>query len=191
VLAALRNASYWHFATHGSFDWGDARQSSLQLSQGTSLTIGTLLEADGLKRPRLVSLSACETGLYDIRGNSDEFIGMPGIFMALGAAGVLCTLWPVDDRATALLMTRFYDLHLRDGLRPATALKRTQTWLATATARELVTYIEEAAAQAQTVGINLDIGKLKSSMLCGPHDDPDDRPFAHPYFWGGFICTGV
>jgi CHAT domain-containing protein/tetratricopeptide (TPR) repeat protein len=228
VLAALRDASYWHFATHGSFDWVDARRSSLQLSQGTSLTIGTLLEVDGLKRPRLVSLSACETGLYDIRGNSDEFIGMPGTFTALGAAGVLGTLWPVDDRATALLMTRFYDLHLREGLRPATALKRAQTWLAAATATELVVYVKGAAARAQSAGITLDIGKLEASLLRGKHDDPryammprllwaahvaharkglaerftdwisrfrrnatDSQPFAHPYYWGGFVYTGV
>ena len=79
------------------------------------LTVGQLLETDGLGRPRLVVLSACETGLYDIRSSPDEFVGLPGTFIALGAAGVLGTLWPVSDAATALLIARFYELHLGEG----------------------------------------------------------------------------
>jgi CHAT domain-containing protein len=72
-------------------------------------------------RPRLVVLSACETGLYGIDRDPDEFIGLPGTFTALGAAGVLGTLWPVADTATALLIARFYDLHMSGKLAPPTA----------------------------------------------------------------------
>ena len=93
------------------------------------LTVGRLLETDGLGRPRLVVLSACETGLYDIDHNPDEFVGLPGAFAALGAAGVLGTLWPVPDDVTALLMARFYELHMGSGLAPPTALARAQAWL--------------------------------------------------------------
>ncbi len=110
--------AYWHFATHGSFHWGDARQSHLHMSGGAPLTVGDLIEAEGLAKPRLVALSACETGLFDFRGNADEFIGLSGAFMAMGVAGVLGTLWPVEDRATALLVARFYDLHLGEGAPP-------------------------------------------------------------------------
>jgi CHAT domain len=67
VLAALKGRSYWHFATHGTFSWDDARQSGLYMSGPALLTVGKLQETDGLGRPRLVVLSACETGLYDIR----------------------------------------------------------------------------------------------------------------------------
>ena len=56
------------------------------------LSVGRLLDTEGLGRPRLVVLSACETGLFDINRNPDEFIGLPGTFTALGAAGVLGTL---------------------------------------------------------------------------------------------------
>ena len=45
------------------------------------LSVGRLLEADGLGRPRLVVLSACETGLYDITSSPDEFIGLPATFI--------------------------------------------------------------------------------------------------------------
>jgi CHAT domain-containing protein len=113
----------------GTFSWGDARQSGLYLSGRELLTVGKLLEADGLGQPRLVVLSACETGLYDISRNPDEFVGLPGTFTALGAAGVLGTLWPVSDAATALLIAKFYDLHMDGRLPPPTALRRAQAWL--------------------------------------------------------------
>jgi CHAT domain-containing protein len=115
VMAALKGRSYWHFATHGTFSWEDARRSGLYMAGAELLTMGRLLDAGGLGRPRLVVLSACETGLYDIARNPDEFIGLPGTFTALGAAGVLGTLWPVNDTATALLIAKFYELHMGAG----------------------------------------------------------------------------
>ena len=129
VLGALKGKTYWHFASHGAFSWEDARGSALIMHDLAPLTVGQLLETDGLGRPRLVVLSACETGLYDIRSSPDEFVGLPGTFIALGAAGVLGTLWPVSDAATALLIARFYELHLGEGLSPPTALRRAQAWL--------------------------------------------------------------
>jgi CHAT domain-containing protein/tetratricopeptide (TPR) repeat protein len=226
VLASFSGRSHWHFATHGTFDWGYARRSALQLSGGERLTIGMLADAEGLVPPRLVVLSACETGIYEFWRNADEFVGLPGTFMGLGAAGVVGTLWPVEDRATALLMAKFYDLHLGERVAPATALHRAQAWLKDATRAELIGYAKAVAAKAgpaqQLVG-----NKLAGSLMRGGHDDPRfasvsklldrkgnasmarrsgllgrflerraksrlwERPFAHPYYWGGFIYTGV
>ena len=92
VIAALRGRDYWHFASHGTFDWEDGRASALLMNQYTPLTVGGLLDSDGLGRPRLVVLSACETGLYDIATTPNEFIGLPAAFLQLGARGVLATL---------------------------------------------------------------------------------------------------
>ena len=62
VLAGLKGKSYWHFASHGLFDWDDARQSGLLMKDRQLLTVGALLDARGtLGSPRLVVLSACET----------------------------------------------------------------------------------------------------------------------------------
>jgi CHAT domain-containing protein len=41
----------------------------------------------------------------------------------------LSTLWPVADDSTALLMAKFYELHMGDGLAPPAALRRAQVWL--------------------------------------------------------------
>ncbi len=74
---------------------------------------------------------------------------MPGTFTALGAAGVLGTLWPVSDAATALLIAKFYELHMGQGLPPPTALYRAQAWLREATNADLATYARVAAKQGR------------------------------------------
>jgi CHAT domain-containing protein/tetratricopeptide (TPR) repeat protein len=120
-----------HFATHGVIDTRYPDLSGLALSgfdAGGAPTRGLLglpdiyaldLNAD------LVVLSACETALgRDIRG--EGLLGLTQGFLYAGAKGVVASLWPVADRATAELMQRFYDQMLRDGLRPADALRRAQ-----------------------------------------------------------------
>jgi CHAT domain-containing protein len=153
VLAALKGKSHWHFASHGTFSWDDARQSALVMHGMERLSVGRLLEADGLGRPRLVVLSACETGLAGTGRNPDEFIGLPGTFMALGASGVLATMWPVEDTATSLVMAKFYELHMgADGgakLSPPTALRRAQLWLREATNGDLQAYASDVARQGR------------------------------------------
>jgi CHAT domain-containing protein len=222
VLAGLKGKSYWHFASHGLFDWEDARQSGLLMKDKQLLTVGALLEARGtLGSPRLVVLSACETGLYDAARNPDEFVGLPAAFLQLGAGGVIGSLWQVDDLATALLMARFYELHLEGGLSPAAALKQAKAWLRGAARRELIAYAKDALkpanAQPQTPDLvarlsagrrgevtrfagvwkALERGSPGHSKSAGGGDkkqaameSPGDRPFAHPYFWSGFIYTG-
>ena len=74
-------------------------------------------------------MSACETALgRDIRG--EGLLGLTQGFLYAGAKGVVASLWPVADRATAELMKRFYEHLLRDGLRPADALRRAQSSIA-------------------------------------------------------------
>ena len=218
VLAGLKDKRYWHFSSHGRFDWGNARNAGLIMKNAETLTIGALLDAEGsLGRPRLVVLSACETGLYDTSRNADEFVGLPATFMQLGAAGVLGTLWQVDDLATSLLMAKFYALHLAEGLAPPTALARAQVWLRNASQQELSDYARSAGRAANldaTMLAELESGlatrrRAASSrfaaiserlqMRAGDDkpiaatavDAKKPRPFAHPYYWGGFTYTGL
>ncbi|MEK8174447.1 CHAT domain-containing protein [Streptomyces sp. M19] len=53
---------------------------------------------------------ACQSGRYEIIEAPDEFTGLPGGFLQAGAACAITSLWQVNDLATALLMTRLYEL---------------------------------------------------------------------------------
>ncbi|MEM7587834.1 MAG: CHAT domain-containing tetratricopeptide repeat protein, partial [Acidobacteriota bacterium] len=76
----------------------------------------------------LVVLSACSTSLgKDLPG--EGLLSLTRSFLAAGARGVIASLWPVDDRATAELMTRFYTA-LWQGQRPAAALREAQRQMA-------------------------------------------------------------
>src|SRR5205823_3209168 len=77
---------------------------------------------------RLTVVSACETAVAEIAHLPDEAFSLSTAFLAAGSAGAVATLWSIDDAATALLMTRFYE-ELFDGGHPARALRRAQLWL--------------------------------------------------------------
>ncbi|HLF83664.1 MAG TPA: CHAT domain-containing protein [Blastocatellia bacterium] len=123
-----------HFATHGLLNSKHPELSGLVLSlvneQGQPQD-GFLRfhEIYNLKlNADLVVLSACQTALgKEVRG--EGLIGLTRGFMYAGAPRVVASLWRVDDRATAELMKRFYQSMLKDGLRPAAALRAAQVAL--------------------------------------------------------------
>jgi CHAT domain-containing protein len=62
---------------------------------------------------RLVTLSACKTGITDVMiGSADEFVGLPAGFMLAGVPWVISSLWSVLDISTTILMQRFYSNHV-------------------------------------------------------------------------------
>jgi CHAT domain-containing protein len=103
-----------HIASHGRFAHHVADSFLLTAdAQDNKLTLTQLKELIGRGRFReepleLLTLSACETALGDDRAA----LGLAGIAIQAGARSVLATLWRVEDAATAVLMTAFYE-HLQ------------------------------------------------------------------------------
>ncbi len=71
----------------------------------------------------LVVLSACQTGLGDIKG--DGVFGLQRGFKKAGANTIMMTLWKVDDKATQILMSDFYN-NLTSGKSKYDSLKLAQ-----------------------------------------------------------------
>jgi CHAT domain-containing protein len=113
----------------------------------------------------LLTLSGCETFRAAGAGRGEPY-GFVSALFGSGARRILSSVWTVDDRATAILMDRFYENltgQYRGGrmgyraapMPPARALRE---------AKRHVSALRDASGR---------------------------RPFEHPAYWGGFVLSGL
>ncbi len=131
----------------------------------------------------LVTLSACESGLGS-RKFGEGFIGFSYALHAAGADTVLVSQWRVDDKATALLMKRFYENLV--GKRPelkgtpmrkTEALQEARIWLRSLKPNEINDLIEG-------------FGYVPAGGVAGEPEQVLEKPFDHPYYWASFELFG-
>jgi CHAT domain-containing protein/tetratricopeptide (TPR) repeat protein len=149
-----------------------------------SILDGWELDAD------LVVLSACETGRGKDAGG-EGLLGFAQAFLQKGARSVVLSRWKVDDRATTLLMVRFYEnlLGRRKGARPlgrAQALQEARRWLRDLD-RKRAALLVGGLERGQLRGTEEEVPPLADKEPALPGGE---RPFAHPAYWAAFVLVG-
>jgi CHAT domain-containing protein len=168
-----------HFATHALVDYRLPMNSAILLSKSAPPIGGSSerspISEDGLLTSSdivstwkldadLVTLSACQTGTV-LRGTLESLVGLDGALFEAGARSLLVSLWEVDDRATALLMGRFYE--------------------------NLVGVHPEDGSDATRCAMPKDRALQEAKQwLCRYRDPAGHRPFENPAFWAPFVLIG-
>jgi tetratricopeptide (TPR) repeat protein len=110
-----------HLACHGQFRPDNPMFSGLHLADGWVTVrdvVATRLNA------KLVTLSACETGLSKVSAG-EEILGLARGFLSAGARSLVLSLWTVNDAATTKLMKDFY-YNLQRGMGAEASLRLAQ-----------------------------------------------------------------
>lgn len=169
-----------HIATHAIVDDVRPERSALVLSQidlpdpfeaamaGTRIYDGLVTAREIVREWRLdadlVTLSACGTGLGKEVGG-EGYIGFAHAFLQAGARSLVVSLWKVEDRATSLLMRRFYE-------------------------NRFGAYEGERSGHAGTPMSKARALQEAKQWLRDYTDDLGRRPYEHPYFWSAFVLIG-
>jgi CHAT domain-containing protein/Tfp pilus assembly protein PilF len=130
----------------------------------------TALEVAGLDLwgTKLVVLSACETGLGDVKYGEGVY-GLRRALVLAGSETQVMSLWKVSDAGTRDLMTAYY-----------TRLKRGEGRM-------------EALRQVQLAMLH---GQLSLAVSSGTRETGDTagkvatKDYRHPYYWAAFIQSG-
>src|SRR5262249_18231111 len=207
---ALKSYRFLHLATHGQANPGVALSSALFLAAEPDRPAASADPAAPESAPDgqitaeqivrtwdldadLVVLSACESGLGRY-AEGEGYLGFAQALFVKGARSLVLSQWQVDDRATALLMTRFYQnlLGRRAGLSgplpKAEALDEAKRWLRELTADEV-----GGALAALDRGPERPLAQLDGPAPRDPPSTPGPsgaRPYAHPYYWASFLLIG-
>ncbi len=205
----LGRFGFIHLATHGVIDEGIPTRSAVILTQtglpdpleqvmnhkpvfDGRLVVREIQRSWDLKA-ELVTLSACETALGPESGG-EGFVGLHPGAVNVRARTLCLSLWRVDDKATLLLMTRFYQNLL--GKRPALskpmpkaeALQEAKRWLRSLTVDQI-----DGELAALPRGDVRPLAKVDGTASVGTATSPNSggkRPYKHPYFWAAFVLVG-
>lgn len=204
VATQARGHRLVHFSGHAGYHWEAPLASALACADGP-LTLTAMRQQMDLRLARLITLSACSTGLSDVFGSGEEFVGLPAALLEAGAPAVLASLWPVNDISTAFLMDRFYEVWLGAASPSiASALASAAHWLRHATRADLLRRVtdstlspavrqvvhgaletalrQEAARLADDTSLATTVEILSRAETC---------PFAAPHYWAAFAAWGA
>jgi CHAT domain-containing protein len=151
----VRSSDILHLSCHGMFPGGGVARAALLDPSQVLESSGLLFDSDEtqntippskllsmvdiwslqLAHCRLACVVSCSGGVVNTRSQSDECLSIGTAFLVAGARHVVCTLWPVNQVAAVLVMSRFYqnmcDITNEDANAPwhiARCLAQAQSW---------------------------------------------------------------
>ncbi|AOX00549.1 hypothetical protein BJP34_14830 [Moorena producens PAL-8-15-08-1] len=203
----LSSAHCYHFSCHGRFNpisplesaliLAETKGSDSEASEDGHLTLAEIFSLN-LTQSRLVTLSACETGMIDIGSFSDEYINLASGFLFAGSPTVVSSLWTVSDLSTSFLMIKFYENLIKgshwEAGDVAIALNQAQLWLRNLTGKDCENFLDHLQPHIDKILTQLppehkfefqDALEVFRQKICQkPH------PFANPFYWAAFTATG-
>ena len=157
-----------------------------QLPEGVDdgiLTAKELTTID-LRGLDLVVLSACQTGLGEITG--DGVFGLQRGFKKAGAQTIVMSLWKVNDEATRLFMTKFFETMKLD--KEGHPTNKHEAFLAA----QHYLRDEYEIEQTRTINSNLTASQIRRLEREGKSVEAQTitervKPYAAPEYWTAFI----
>jgi CHAT domain-containing protein len=157
-----------HFACHGRFHHTQPLKSGILMASETNdmersefepmlgdLPVSNFLTAEdffGMEmQADLVTLSACESGVSEIRPG-DELFGLMRALIYAGTPSVVMSLWSVDQISSGIFMQKFYKTLKNPETTKVKALQTAQLAVKETTVQEAIDYCQEAAALLENAG---------------------------------------
>jgi tetratricopeptide (TPR) repeat protein len=215
LKSLLSQARFVHFATHGEFK-ADALSAERQRAAkalesrllgaesrkvaaknplgyvGLVLSNGEVMSGLGIQdlplaQSRLVTLSACETGLGALT-SGEGVQGLQRAFHLAGCPNVVASLWKVNDTATAALMAKFYHEMWVNKKPPIEALREAQL-----TIYRRPDLIPDLAGERGAPRLKEAAALKLSPRLAGGSGEPpvSRRLTADTKLWAAFVLSGV
>lgn len=185
LRAEIGTATHLHFACHAQAGIFDTTATGIILADGfLSAHELPALEATSL---RLAVISACQSAVTQIARLPNEVFSTSTALLAAGGGCVIASLWPVDDGATAMLMTRLYEEMFAGGLEPPEALRSAQLWL-----RDLSDHEKEDFLDAHPlIGAEIRRREAGERRRRARASGAPGQPYSHPDYWAPFIAVGA
>ena len=147
------------------------------------LTAAEIAQLD-LRELDMVVLSACQTGLGEITG--DGVFGLQRGFKKAGAQTIVMSLWNVDDEATRLFMTKFFETMKLD--KEGHPTNKHEAFLAA----QRYLRDEYEIEQTRVINGNLTASQIRRLEREGKSVEAQTitekvKPYAAPEYWAAFI----
>ena len=135
-----------------------------------------------LDKVKLVTLSACQTGLGEYTGG-EAVRGLQHALHLAGCPNVVASLWKVNDEATAALMTKFYHELWVEKRPPIEALREAQLAIYYGDAEYLASLSGERGRPALNKAVRLSRGDVAQRAR--------QKRRTPTRLWAAFVLSGL